>query len=97
MFPYQQAVGDPIITPTGITVLLQSFASDSVIVQREVEAFSFQSLVADCGGVLGLFIGFNFLLFWDSMIWILKRIQIKLSGTGALLKLNHDGIGNFKS
>ena len=56
MFPYQQAVGHPIITPTGITVLLKSFASDSVIVQREVEAFSFQSLVADCGGVLGLFI-----------------------------------------
>ena len=72
MFPYQQAVGDPIITPTGITVLLQSFASDSVIVQREVEAFSFQSLVADCGGVLGLFIGFNFLMVWDWIIFILN-------------------------
>ena len=72
MFPYQQAVGDPIITPTGITVLLQSFASDSVIVQREVEAFSFRSLVADCGGVLGLFIGFNFLILWDWIVLLLN-------------------------
>ena len=72
MFYFQQAVGDPIITPTGITVLLQSFASDSVIVQREVEAFSFQSLVADCGGVLGLFIGFNFLTVWDWIVLLLN-------------------------
>ena len=87
------------IDETGLpqSVLVPMFTSNTVIVLREEEAYSFLSLVADCGGVLGLFIGFNFLLFWDSMIWILKRIQIKLSGTGALLKLNHDGIGNFKS
>ena len=29
--------------------------------EKEEEAFSFESLVADVGGVLGLFIGFNFL------------------------------------
>ena len=68
MFHYQ-AVSEPIITPNGMTLLLQSFASDSVIVQREVEAFSFQSLVADCGGALGLFLGFNFLMVWD---WIIS-------------------------
>ena len=71
MFHYQ-AVSEPIITPNGMTLLLQSFASDSVIVQREVEAFSFQSLVADCGGVLGLFIGFNFLTVWDWIIFLLN-------------------------
>ena len=87
------------IDETGLpqSVLIPMFTSNTVIVLREEEAYSFLSLVADCGGVLGLFIGFNFLLFWDSMIWILKRIQIKLSGTVALLKLNHDDIGNFKS
>ena len=87
------------IDETGLpqSVLVPMFTSNTVIVLREEEAYSFLSLVADCGGVLGLFIGFNFLLFWDSMIWILKRIQIKLSGTVALLKLNHDDIGNFKS
>ena len=72
MFHYQQVVGEPIITPTGITILRQSFASDSVIVQMEVEAFSFQFLVADCGGVLGLFIGFNFLTVWDWIIFLLN-------------------------
>ena len=72
MFHYLQAVSEPIITPNGMTLLLQSFASDSVIVQREVEAFSFQSLVADCGGVLGLFIGFNFLTVWDWIVLLLN-------------------------
>ena len=86
------------IDETGLpqSVLVPMFTSNTVIVLREEEAYSFLSLVADCGGVLGLFIGFNFLLFWDSMIWILKRIQINLSGTGALLKLNHDCTGNSK-
>ena len=50
---------------TGVRVL----ASDTIKVLREEEAFSFVSLVADCGGVLGLFIGFNFLMIWD---WIVK-------------------------
>ena len=36
-------------------------ASSSIIMEKEEEAFSFESLVADVGGVLGLFIGFNFL------------------------------------
>ena len=72
MFYYLQAVSEPIITPNGMTLLLQSFTSDSVIVQREVEAFSFQSLVADCGGVLGLFIGFNFLMVWDWIVLLLN-------------------------
>ena len=86
------------IDETGLpqSVLVPMFTSNTVTVLREEEAYSFLSLVADCGGVLGLFIGFHFLLFWDSMIWTLKRIQIKLSGTGALLKLNHDCTGNSK-
>ena len=40
------------------------FSTNSVQVLREEEAFSFGSLVADVGGVLGLFIGFNFLMVW---------------------------------
>ena len=35
---------------------------------KEVEAFPFVSLVADCGGLLGLFLGFNFLMVWG---WLL--------------------------
>ena len=45
----------------GKSELQPIFTSDTVQVQREEEAFSFGSLVADIGGVLGLFIGFNFL------------------------------------
>ena len=50
------------------TVFVPIFTTDIVQIQKEVEAFPFSSLVADCGGVLGLFVGFNFLMVWD---WIL--------------------------
>ena len=51
------------------TTLRPIFASDTIQVQKEEEAFPFISLVADCGGILGLFIGFNFLMIWD---WVVK-------------------------
>ena len=51
------------------TALSIVFASTSVLVLKEEEAFTFRSLVADCGGVLGLFIGFNFLMVWDWLVW----------------------------
>ena len=44
-----------------VTLLNAVFASSSILMEKEEEAFSFESLVADVGGVLGLFIGFNFL------------------------------------
>ena len=37
------------------------FSSRTVTVEKGELAFSFGSLIADVGGVLGLFIGFNFL------------------------------------
>ena len=64
---------DPILNPNLQTKLVIRFASRSVLVLREEEAFSFQSLVADCGGVLGLFIGFNFLMIWDWIMWIVDK------------------------
>ena len=51
------------------------FASDTVTVLREEEAYSLLSLVSDCGGLLGLFIGFNFLMFWDSVVWAARKIM----------------------
>jgi hypothetical protein len=42
---------NPILRPT--------FSSKFLQVYREEEAFPFSSLVADCGGILGMFIGFN--------------------------------------
>ena len=64
---------DPIISPNKNQALHLRYVSRSVQVLREEEAFSFQSLVADCGGVLGLFIGFNFLMIWDWIMWIIDK------------------------
>ena len=44
----------------------------SVEVLTEEKAYPLLSLVADVGGVLGLFIGFNFLMIWD---WIVMGLQ----------------------
>ena len=55
-----------------------SFAFGSVFVQREEEAFSFTSLVADCGGILGLFIGFNFLMVWDWLVEMMTSVLPKI-------------------
>ena len=60
------------------TALIPKFASGSVEVRREVEAYSLGSLVADCGGVLGLFIGFNFLMVWDGMVWFWQKYLAKI-------------------
>ena len=48
------------------------FSSSSVTLAREEYAFSFSSLVADVGGVLGLFIGFNFLQLCKLAIVLIK-------------------------
>ena len=67
-----QIAQTPTEMPSAKTELLPVFASDSVLVKKEQEAFSFASLVADCGGCLGLFIGFNFLMIWD---WIVILVE----------------------
>ena len=48
------------------------FTSENILVRKEVEAFPFISLVADCGGILGLFLGFNFLMIWE---WIMDFLM----------------------
>ena len=55
------------------------FTSATVSVEKEEMEFSFEDLVADCGGVLGLFIGFNFLMVWDFIFFIIKNFVKKSS------------------
>ena len=62
---------EPKVIPNDVTALSFTFASDTIQILREEEAYSFLSLVADCGGVLGLFIGFNFLMIWDWLFIVL--------------------------
>ena len=54
-----------------------AYSEDYVEVLKEEEAYSFLSLVADCGGILGLFIGFNFLMAWDWIIIAFSMIPLK--------------------
>ena len=54
-----------------------AYSEDYVEVLKEEEAYSFLSLVADCGGILGLFIGFNFLMVWDWIIIAFSMIPLK--------------------
>ena len=46
----------------------------TVQVLREQEAYPFVSFMADIGGILGLFIGFNFLMVWGWIVWLLRFI-----------------------
>ena len=58
---------------SGKTTLSILLASSNVIMEKEEEAFSFESLVSDVGGVLGLFIGFNFLVIWEIIINFIEK------------------------
>ena len=60
----------------GHPVLLM-YSSNSIEVQREQLVYPFLSLVADVGGVLGLFIGFNFLMIWDWTITAVSSFKQK--------------------
>ena len=51
------------------------FGNNEVQVEEEKFAFSLPSLVAECGGTLGLFVGFNFLMVWDFVIKSLVKMK----------------------
>ena len=55
----------------GNTVFKPLFASETILVRKEEIAFPVDSLVADCGGILGLFLGFNFLMVWEWIIYFI--------------------------
>ena len=68
--------GDPASSVYHHTSLNPIFESNKTQVLKEVEAYPVLSLVADVGGVLGLFIGFNFLMVWDWVVWGVEKIYI---------------------
>ena len=57
------------------TMVLIMFDSPSILTETEELAYSLSSLVADCGGVLGLFVGFNFLMIWDFVCFGVQKIR----------------------
>ena len=63
---FLQLPGGPQLVPNRrITEITLIFGSKTILLEREQLAFTFLSLLADCGGILGLFVGFNFLMVWD--------------------------------
>ena len=71
-----QLAEDPVIMKYAheYTSICPVYASKKIQVLKEVEAYPALSLVADVGGVLGLFIGFNFLMVWDWVVWGVEKI-----------------------
>ena len=66
---------DPLVFPyPNTTSFVPIFSSDSVPIMREEEAFSLVSLMADIGGVLGLFIGFNFLMVYEWVVFCYEKL-----------------------
>ena len=76
LYLISQLVEDPTMTAGTYTILRPSFVSNKIQVLKEVEAYPALSLVADVGGVLGLFIGFNFLRVWDWIVWGVERMNM---------------------
>ena len=53
------------------------YSSKKVIIEKEESAYSLTSFVAECGGLLGMFVGFNFLLVWDLFVETYQRLIMK--------------------
>ena len=80
-----QLMDDPVKTPNGYDTNiapLMLVLNPTVEVLREQEAYPILSLVADIGGILGLFIGFNFLMIFDWIVLPFKQFDCinKLKG-----------------
>ena len=71
-----QIADEPItVKSANETVVGIKFDSPNVLTETEEEACSLSSLVADCGGVLGLFVGFNFLMIWDFICFAFHKLR----------------------
>ena len=75
-----QLVEDPLnpdFAADGIAKVIPIF-DETFQVLREEEVYPILSFVADIGGILGLFIGFNFLLVWDWIVWLARKMFMKI-------------------
>ena len=57
------------------TKIWLAFSSLKVMVNKQMWSYSASSFVADYGGILGLFVGFNFLMIWDFAILMKQKMN----------------------
>ena len=62
-------------TKTNYSMIRVLFSNPILIIEKEELAYPFMTLLADFGGVLGLFIGFNFLMIWDITVYVIEKIK----------------------
>ena len=78
MYLFSQIVEEPQFFDDGIhnlTRLWLTFAGQQIFVEKEVKSYSVASFVADCGGLLGLFVGFNFLMILDIFVVMYRKFR----------------------
>ena len=51
------------------------WSTQALSIEKEELAYPFITLLADFGGILGLFIGFNFLMIWDIIVFVIDKIK----------------------
>ena len=79
MYLFLQIVEEPQFFDDGIhnlTRLWLTFAGQKIYVEKEVKSYSVASSVADCGGLLGLFVGFNFLMILDVFVVMYRKFRL---------------------
>ena len=65
------------LTEADVTVTRIMFGSEKVQVEEEQLTFTGTDLLADFGGILGLFIGFNFIIIVDINVIFVQRFNCK--------------------
>ena len=64
----------PVGTSGNDTLFSLKFSHSSLIRKKEVLVYPLSSLVAEFGGTFGLFVGFSFIMFWDSAEFLIKYV-----------------------
>lgn len=50
------------------------FSNSDLVIEKELESYSMLSLLSDIGGAPGMFLGFSFLMVWDTVLRVGNRI-----------------------
>ena len=64
-------------TKTNYSMIRVLFSNPTLFIEIEEVAYPLMTLLADFGGVLGLFIGFNFLMIWDVIVFVIEKIKVR--------------------